>query len=197
MGLFTPQTVVSFLIFLHIQEISSVGCTWITPEVFNLKTQEVLTFSLLAKADTVENNEEVCIYFVFSPLPNNLPFPLLGKYCKLRKLCQKTKSNPNTKWSEGYPYIFLIQKYIHRCQEIICKLLTSHLMHLISIYYILATYPKVIIRIYSSGRAEEQPYLPNQNNRNTKSLPLLQEAKQCSCRALMPSQVTYTEIFIW
>lgn len=70
-------------------------------------------------------------------------------------------------------------------------------MYLISIYYSLATYPKVIIRIYSSGRAEEQPYLPNQNNRNTKSLPLLQEAKQRSCRALMPSQVTYTEIFIW
>lgn len=62
MGLFTPQTMVSFLISLPIQEISYVGHTWIALEVFHLKTQELKTFSLLVKAETIENNEEVCIY---------------------------------------------------------------------------------------------------------------------------------------
>lgn len=62
MGLFTPQTMVSFLISLHIQEITYVGYTWITLEVFHLKTQELQTFSLLVKAEIIKNNEEACIY---------------------------------------------------------------------------------------------------------------------------------------
>lgn len=140
------------------------------------------------------------VFIIFSPLPSNLLYPLHGvleKYWKSRKVCRKnkTKPKPNTKGSEGYLYVLLIQKYIHRCQENICKLLTGNLVHLISIYYCLATNPKVLVLSCRSRRAEEQSCLPNQNNRTTKPLPLLQEAKQHSCRALLPSQVTYTEIY--
>ena len=46
MGLFTPQTMVPFLISLHTKEISYVGYTWITLEVFHLNTQELKPFSL-------------------------------------------------------------------------------------------------------------------------------------------------------
>lgn len=62
MGLFMPQTMVSFLISLHIQEIGYVRYTWVTLEVFHLKTQEVETFSLLVKTETIENNEEAIIH---------------------------------------------------------------------------------------------------------------------------------------
>lgn len=98
MGLFTPQTMFSFLISLHIQGISYVGYTWITLEVFHLKTQEVQTFPLLVKAETIENNEEVCIYNHSLLCQTTFLTPYMGyRENKLRKVCQKNQNQIQTK----------------------------------------------------------------------------------------------------
>lgn len=99
MVLFTPQTMVSFLISLHIQENSYVGYTWITLEVFYLKTQEVRPFSLLVKAETTETNEEACIYNILS-FAKQPSLPLTwgaGKISKGQKSLLKKQNKTQTK----------------------------------------------------------------------------------------------------